>query len=108
MSSGVDHRHGLDPVLPGLWCRPTATALNRPLGQEFPCAEGATLKRKKKKITDLHGGSAWEEVEVGRSIHCPGGRRRARWIEQNELGKNIHLILILKQTKMSFLHRGTI
>ena len=27
VSCGVGHRHGLDPVLLWLWCRPAATAL---------------------------------------------------------------------------------
>ena len=45
---GVGHRHGSDPPLLWLWCRPEATALIRPLG-ETPCATGAALKRQKKK-----------------------------------------------------------
>ena len=44
MSSGVDHRHGLDPALVWLWYRSTAVALIRPLAWKLPQAMGATLK----------------------------------------------------------------
>ena len=49
MSSGVGHRHGLDPVLLWLWCRPEATALTGPLAWELPYAGGVALKRQKIK-----------------------------------------------------------
>ena len=49
MSCGVGHRHGLDPALLWLWCRPAATALIVPLAWEPPYATGAALKRQKKK-----------------------------------------------------------
>ena len=54
MSCGVGHRHGLDPELLWLWCRPVAVALTGPLAWEPPYAMGAALKSKKKKerITD--------------------------------------------------------
>ena len=47
MSCGV----GLDPalLLLGLWHRPAATALIRPLGWEPPYAAGAALEKPKKK-----------------------------------------------------------
>ena len=38
-----------DPALLWLWCRPVATAPTGPLAWKPPCAEGATLKRQKKK-----------------------------------------------------------
>ena len=52
MSSGVGCRHGSDPMLLWLWCRPAATAPIRPLPWEPPYAEGAAqeiAKRPKKK-----------------------------------------------------------
>ena len=58
MSCGVGRKHGLDPVLLWLWCRPVATAPITPLAWEHPYALGAALektkktkkKKKKKKI----------------------------------------------------------
>ena len=47
--SCVDRRHGSDPVLLGLWCRPAAIAPILPLAWEPPYAVGAALKRKTKK-----------------------------------------------------------
>ena len=47
MSCGAGHRHGLDPVLLWLWCRPEATALIGPVAWEPPYVTGATLKKKK-------------------------------------------------------------
>ena len=49
VSCGVSRRHGLDPTLLWLWCRPAAAALIRPLPWELPYAAGAAIKRKKKK-----------------------------------------------------------
>jgi len=49
MSCGVGHRHGLDPGLLWLWCRPAAIASVQPTAWEFPCAMGSALKRKKRK-----------------------------------------------------------
>ena len=54
MSCGVGRRHGTDPTLLWLWCRPAAVALMGPLAWEPPYATGAALKRtesppKKKK-----------------------------------------------------------
>ena len=49
MSCGVGRRHGLDPVLLWLWCRPAATALIRPLAWEPPYVAGVALKSKKEK-----------------------------------------------------------
>ena len=46
---GVRHRHDLDPALLCLWCRPSATALIRPLAWEPAYAVGAALKRQKTK-----------------------------------------------------------
>ena len=59
MSCGVGRRHGSDPELLWLWCRPAATAPIRPLAWEPPHATSAALKRhththtKKKKIFSL-------------------------------------------------------
>ena len=45
----VGHRHGSDPALLWLWCRPAAVALIRLLAWEHPCAVGEALKREKKR-----------------------------------------------------------
>ena len=49
MSCGVGRRHGLDPVLLWLWCRPVAIALIRALAGEPPYASGAALEKTKTK-----------------------------------------------------------
>ena len=45
MNCGVDRRHGSDPALLWLWCRPVATAPIQPRAWEPPCVTGAALKR---------------------------------------------------------------
>ena len=47
VSCGVGCRHGSDPALQWLWCRPTATMPIGPLAWEPPCAVGAVLKEQK-------------------------------------------------------------
>ena len=49
MSCGVGHRHGLDPSLLQLWCRPAAVDSISPLAWECPYALGVALKSKKQK-----------------------------------------------------------
>ena len=55
MNCGVGHRHGLDPMLLGLWRRPVATALIQHLAWKPPYTTVAALekaksqKKKKKK-----------------------------------------------------------
>ena len=49
MSSGVSHRHGLDPALLWLWHRLAAAAPIQPLAWELPYVAGVALKRKAKK-----------------------------------------------------------
>ena len=44
MSCGISRRHGLDPVLPWLGCRPAAAGPIRPLAQELPHATCSALK----------------------------------------------------------------
>ena len=44
---GVSHRHGSDPALLWLWCRPVATALIRSLASEPPHAAGVALEKTK-------------------------------------------------------------
>ena len=44
VSFGVGHRLGSDPVLPWLWRRPAAAALNRSLAWERLYAVGSALK----------------------------------------------------------------
>ena len=48
MSCGVGRRHGLDPALLWLWCRPAAGAPIGSLSWEPPYATGATLKERPK------------------------------------------------------------
>ena len=48
MSCGGGQRHGSDPLLLWLWCRPAATALIGPLAWEPPYAMGAALERQKR------------------------------------------------------------
>ena len=48
MSCGIGRRRGSDPALLWLWCRPAASAPNRPLPWEPPYATGVALKRQRK------------------------------------------------------------
>ena len=48
MSCGVGLRHGSDPELLCLWCRPVAIALIRPLAWEPSYAVGAALEKAKR------------------------------------------------------------
>ena len=59
MSCGAVRRHGSDPALLWLWCRPAAVAPIRTLAGEPPYARGLALKRKNKKQTkkELQGTS---------------------------------------------------
>ena len=43
------HKHGSDPMLLWLWCKPAAVAPIRPLPWELPYAAGLALKKAKKK-----------------------------------------------------------
>ena len=47
MSCGVGHRHGSDPELLWLWCRPAAIAPIQPLAWELPHAAGAAQEKAK-------------------------------------------------------------
>ena len=49
MSCGIGRRHGLDPKLLWLWCRPAAVAPIGPLAWKLPYAMHVALKSKKKK-----------------------------------------------------------
>ena len=49
MSFGLSHRHGLDPALLWLWCKPTAIALIQPLAWKLPNAVDVALNSEKKK-----------------------------------------------------------
>ena len=51
MSCGIGHRHGLDPALLWLWCRPAATASIRLLAWEPPYAVAKNEKGKKTTTT---------------------------------------------------------
>ena len=48
MSCGVGCRHGSDPALLWLWCRPVAAAPIGLLAWEHPYAAGAALEKAKK------------------------------------------------------------
>ena len=45
VSYGVGRRHGSDPALLWLWCRPAATAPIQSLAWEPPYATGAALEK---------------------------------------------------------------
>ena len=49
VNCGVGGRHGLDPTLLWLWCRPTARAQIRPLAWELLCATGEAVQSKKRQ-----------------------------------------------------------
>ena len=49
MSCGVGLRHGSDPRLLWLWCRPPTVAPICPLAWELPYAASVAVKRKRKK-----------------------------------------------------------
>ena len=49
VSCGIGRRHGLDPVLQWLWCRPAAVALIQPLAWKLLYAVGVALKKQKKE-----------------------------------------------------------
>ena len=49
MSCGVGHKHGSDPQLLWLWCKPVATAPIQPLVWELPYVAGAALKRQQQQ-----------------------------------------------------------
>ena len=51
MSCGVGGRHGSDPSLLWLWCRPGATAPIRPLAWEPPHEAEAALEKAKRQKT---------------------------------------------------------
>ena len=52
VSYGVGCRHGLDPKLLWLWCRPVATAPIRPLVWEPPHAEEVAQEMAKRQKKD--------------------------------------------------------
>ena len=49
VSCGVGCRHGSDPILLWLWCRPLDKTLIQPLAWESPHAGDKKKKKKKKK-----------------------------------------------------------
>ena len=49
VSGGVGQRHGSDPALLWLWCRPAAAAPIPLLAWELPHTMGAALKKKKEE-----------------------------------------------------------
>ena len=63
VSCGVGLRHGSDPSMLWLWCRPAAIALIRPLTGNFHMLQVWPLKGKKKKTQSLQTINAGEGVE---------------------------------------------
>ena len=53
MSCGVGCRHGLDPVLLWLWCRPAAAAPIQLLAWELPFAIAVAMKKKTQNPNNL-------------------------------------------------------
>ena len=49
MHCGIGQRHGSDPALLRLWCRPAAVVLIRSLAWVTPYAAGAALKQTNKQ-----------------------------------------------------------
>ena len=47
VSCGIGHRHGSDPLLLWLWCRPADVVLFQLLAWELPYATGMALKKTK-------------------------------------------------------------
>ena len=71
MSCGVGRRHGSDPVLPWLWCRPAAVAPIQPLAWDLPYAAPVALKikKKKKKKKKSEVGNGRKEVRLFKRNH---------------------------------------
>ena len=70
MTCGVGRRHGLDPELPWLWCRPVATAPVRPLAWEPPYALGAALEKAKRPKKKSINNKGWRECEEKGTLLC--------------------------------------
>ena len=90
MSCGVGRRHGSDPMLLWLWCRPVATAPIRPLAWEPPYAAGSCprksqkdQKKKKKEITMFKKQKSKKRKACSptspREIKGEGPKRREKW-----------------------------
>ena len=85
---GIGCRHGSNPLLLWLWCRPAAIAPIRPLAWEPLYAMGTALRSKKKKkacgtLEKMRTSSLWPEVEFLL-------RRVVMEEEAGELGYAIH------------------
>ena len=76
MSCGVGHRHGSDPTLLWLWCRPAVTAPNGPLAWEPPYAVGVAPektknKKQKSKTGNIDCGSLLEGLSPESITYVP-------------------------------------
>ena len=71
MSCGVGWRHGSDPTLLWLWCRPAAEALIGPLARKLPYAVDVALKRQKKKKKLCHKKGAKDLLSFSSNISRP-------------------------------------
>ena len=72
MNGRVGRRHGSDPTLLWLWCRPAGVAPMRPLAWEPPCAAGAAPEKTKNKQTKNPNVSPFEEA-VKQFLHVKSG-----------------------------------
>ena len=71
VSWGADCRHGSDPMLLWLWCRPAATALIQPLARELPYAPDVGKKRKERKRKEKKREKKRKEKKTKRSPRSP-------------------------------------
>ena len=62
----VGRRHGSDPALLWLWCRPAATAPIGPLAWEPPYAVGAAPEKAKRQIKRKEKHSGQSKVNTGK------------------------------------------
>ena len=71
-----------DLVLLGLWSRPAATALIRPVAWELPYAAGDALKRKKEKKKESNGLSDFKQTNG----HLSRGKSNGIEVTADQLG----------------------
>ena len=65
MSCGVGCRHGSDPALLWLWCRPAAAVLIQALAWDPPCATSAALEEAKKKKVGVPVVAQQKRIQLG-------------------------------------------
>ena len=83
LSCGIGHRHGLDPTLLWLWCRPAAVSPIQPLAWEPPyAAVPASPPKKTPKLRTVYG--IHKEVNEENNFHLKGTKilkqkNRQKW-----------------------------